>query len=696
MIARTHDPWVRYRDTSLYAIPSVHYRQTFAQLVFQACYQKKFDVIAVELPPSYQQFGIIDAALRLGPAPGIVIHPTGGKTQLMEVPVRDDPKCTETELRPVKKGIIYPFTPCDSIVAALRAPQLLGDRWPGWTPEVALIDAEYRFGERPWSSLPYRDDYEVMVNGLSAFIGRLEAESHAARCLPVDAHREKVMGSRLRQFLDAGKEVLFVCGAAHWRSICEYLDSGVRERLEPFAVQRAPRLLLAALQPATAWLWGWLDDIPRVLWELELCNQRGRVLDYDKRQEIQNLVAGTFEQARKEQIPTSIRRMLTMARLTETLTGVAGRWSPELDDHLVPLAAACVEPRFAELLKKRALEFPAPLPEGCEFATVLPYKDGSWFIKVEDEVFLLQFPKSEGKKTRRVSIEVPRPLTEEEKASLDEEPLCFRDWPQELELLYMMDARARDLARKREHIAITRRFTGSMADGPDWRRTIRARAAGEKGFYVRQMRPHVRKSGAASPLITPVVWIFEQGMDVELERYCYALLENGDEAVSGFEYTCETSKLAEGRIKVSKRAAFTDIGYSRAFCGQGRPGVFDGARERQVDTAYFMSIPDEKRCDANVWGDEELAPFVGTDHAIAAAIKYANSRIILISRSALPVSAAIQRYAEQRNVMISRISIDCFEPRRLERLRWSHWVPAPDGDVYARPYEWCSRFVPPI
>ena len=80
MNSPAHDPWLRYRDTGLYVVPSIHYRQVFAQLVYEACRRKRFDVIAVELPSSYQHMGVIDAFLRMAPAPGLVINPSGKKS----------------------------------------------------------------------------------------------------------------------------------------------------------------------------------------------------------------------------------------------------------------------------------------------------------------------------------------------------------------------------------------------------------------------------------------------------------------------------------------------------------------------------------------------------------------------------------------------------------------------------------------
>ncbi len=64
--------------------------------------------------------------------------------------------------------------------------------------------------------------------------------------------REARHGERLRHYLDQGKEVLFVCGAAHWKSIRAYLDCGRRDLPLGEEQRRPQRLVLATLEPAVA------------------------------------------------------------------------------------------------------------------------------------------------------------------------------------------------------------------------------------------------------------------------------------------------------------------------------------------------------------------------------------------------------------------------------------------------------------
>lgn len=688
------EPWVRYRETGLYAVPSIHHRQVFAQLVFEACFRKRFDVIAVEFPPSHGS--LLEAALRLAPAPGLIIQPTGGKIELMRVPVSDEPDCKETRVKPVKRGLMFPLTACDSMVMALRCPQLLQNHWPGWEPEIALVDDEMREGERPRMQFPFRDDYEVMESGLAAFYQRMEPSFQSARAPQVDERRERVMGSRLRRLLDEGKQVLFVCGAAHWKHVCEYLDSGVRETLGSPRPAGTPRLILAPFEPAIAWLWGWLDDIPRVAWALESACQGKTPLRFDKREAVQTVVREAFTQAQAVGLPISLRRLLNMERYLETLASTAGHWVPELDDHLVHAAAVCVEERFAESLKKKALEYPSPLPPGVEMAQVRPYAPGKWFVLAEGELFLLELPSGGGKRGgRRISLPAPAKLNEREEEEFEDSFSGTRDWPEEQRLVCMMNLAARQVADRQEQVDFARKFTGSMGAGLDWRRTIRARASGDKVIYVRQARSNSVHSKTKRQVVTPIVWIFDDQSPLVERTILLGWLDDFHDPIVSASYLCEEKFLAEGRIQAWKLGAFVDLGHGRAFLGEQRPSLLSAEQEVEAFLNYSRSVPKEKLCFIAPWNDPELARFAGVDQATATGVKYAEDKMILVSRSGLPVASAVERYASQKGVTIQRVSTDHFERKRLDRFQWLHLVPRPDVNGSA-PYDWCSRFIPPI
>jgi hypothetical protein len=294
---------------------------------------------------------------------------------------------------------------------------------------------------------------------------------------------------------------------------------------------------------------------------------------------------------------------------------------------------------------------------------------------------------------RRIAIKVPEPLTQDEKDFADQSPRIMRDWPPETDLRYLMDMRARHLAERGERTVFARKFSGAMGEGPDWRRTIRSMARGENEIYVRHTRGCGREA-RKSLVTTPVVWIFDDQTPI-----IYATSENytidGVSSVVGMHYCIEHDYIAESRIGRLKRAAFSDLGAGRGYLGLARSRPLTGDEEREIDKAYLAKLPAEKRCYGNPRLDDELEPFAGTDHAIAFAIKYADDEIILVSRSGLPISVSVAKYAQERKVRIRRVSVDNFGAKRLARFQDFHWTPVP-GDAYEKPFEWCARFVPEI
>jgi hypothetical protein len=183
------EPWVRYRRSGLFAIPSIHYRQTFADCVYRACRARAFDVIAVELPASYQRSGLVEAIRQVAPAVGRVVHATG-VPEPRPVPLHEHPDCPDKVIRPVAPGRLFPVTPADSIVMALRCPELLAEHRPGWRSEIALVDAEPRPAQRPLVRAEYRDDYEVTLGGLAEFVARHEETWQRGRNDEIDGLRE--------------------------------------------------------------------------------------------------------------------------------------------------------------------------------------------------------------------------------------------------------------------------------------------------------------------------------------------------------------------------------------------------------------------------------------------------------------------------------------------------------------------------
>jgi len=688
MGASAHDPWIRYRDTSLYVVPSIHHRQIFAELVYDACWRKRFDVIAVELPPSYAEMGIVDAFLRMAPAPGFVIHPSGC-TEVMEVPANDHPDCEETETRVVQKAVLYAMTPCDSIVMALRCPGLLRRRWPGWKPEVALIDAEHREIGRSRSDLPMADDYEVAVKGLAAFYARLEERLDAVRVVEVDARRERVMGSRLRGLLDEGKEVLFVCGAAHWKSLREYLDMGCPPD-SPFREGSGPpeRLLLAPVRPEAVWVSGWLDDIPRIVWEFETACVEGRPPEsFDKHEALKIVWRETIELSLAKKRPVSPRRLFKMRRYARTLADASGRWIPALDRHLIHAAESCVGEEFAEAFKEVALRFPSEPPDGVPYARFTRAGDGGFFMMVGEEVFHLEpTPKSDPDGGGfRVPIEEPVPLTTEEKQKLEKSG-NRKAFPGQQDLHNRLIDRARRLAHRTRRETITRRFSGDIGLGPSWRSSMRALSRGEKRFlHVRQAK-RGPKYGSCDGTC-PVAWIFDAEATNLSQHSSEHVPLRGD-----FEAFDDLFQWHHPERKIEANVIELRVAYSVSLT-RGLIPLFD---KTEKDYEKFLAwYPPERLCRTDPDKDPDLRPFRGGyEIAIACAVKYAADHLVVVALPDLRISERLLRFASDRGVRLIRVSRDDFDPRSLSRLSLYHRVPAPGP--WSKPYEFCYRFIPPV
>jgi hypothetical protein len=694
-----HDPWLRYRDTGLYVVPSIHYRQVFAQLVYSACRRKAFDVIAVELPRSFQTMGVIDAFLNMAPAPGLVINPTG-KKKLMRVPINDHPDCEEKHFRLVKLGLLYPMTPCDSIVMALRCPQLLQKHWPGWQPEVVLIDAEQRDAERPAPPLPLADDYEVMELGLAAFYDRLEGAFQSGRNVSIDTKRERIMASQLRGLLDQDKEILLVCGAAHWKNLRERLDSEVREQFAEERNSQPARLILAPVRPEVVWLWGWLDDIPRVAWELERrCEMGEPVDDFDKRDAVREVWREGVTEGIAAKLPVSSRRLLKMERYVDALAGAAGKWVPELDAHLVHAASACVESRFAKVFKKVAMEFPTPLPDGLSYAEFMSDGEDGFFMVVGDETFHVKPAPGSEATGRRLPLPVAPRLSGLERKQRDQwasevdengkrkRPL-YRDFPDEQGLHNRLIKRARQLAHRITRESTVRKFTGGLGEGPSWRRTIRAKAAGEpNALYVRYSKRPRRSDGDCDGRC-PVVWVFDVHSPILKPFEGFVPSEarsNRPACYSTFYWLLGSEFLGDTPIEQFH------VAYSVSLM---RGLMSPTERTEEQLTALVKSFPENRLCKKVPWDDPELSHLRGYELAVGCGIKYAGDHMIVVALPSEPLGPAVMEYAARKGVRVIRVSRDDFEQSALERMALDHNVPT--ISQFKPPYDWVARFVPPV
>ena len=64
------------------------------------------------------------------------------------------------------------------------------------------------------------------------FYGRIQSEAESTRFPAAMPERERVMAAHLKKLTADGRQVLFLCGAAHWGAIKRLLDDS-QFRLSP-------------------------------------------------------------------------------------------------------------------------------------------------------------------------------------------------------------------------------------------------------------------------------------------------------------------------------------------------------------------------------------------------------------------------------------------------------------------------------
>jgi hypothetical protein len=677
------DPWLRYRNTTLFAIPSVHNRIVFAQLVAEAYRRKRFDVVAVELPGSLTPEWL-DRIAQFGSNPGLLVDGYGDSA-LVQVVETSGGRPVEVRAR---TGVITPITPADSIITAIRCPHMLASVWGDWRPQVVALDLDYVPAARRRLRLGPVDDYEVIVHGLQAFHHRWRHVWDRARSLEVDELRERAMAAQLRRLLDEGREVLFVCGAAHWSAITRLLDAGDCGSGTPtrptIATQESRDRHLFHIDPAVAWLWGFLDDIPAVVWNHEQSVTNGTSQLWDKQDAVRRLLVESVDRAVQEHRPVSPRLLTKMWRYQSMLLAAERRWLPELDPHLVHSAATCVSPTFARRLKEIALEYPCSRPATHGHVRVLTTIDGRRVLRIGDQYFVFASVQADIASGRRRLLHMPQ-LTSEERLAMDNATWVYRDWPYEQVLHHRLSAHARRLAHEEQVSVHVKPLTVGCGAAVDVRQTVRARIRGQSDVYVRFVKKAPR--AARCDERCPIVWLINPHAVVTNTFEGFVPREAHSDAkwcYSAFYWLKGSRRLGDSPIRRS------EVAYTVSLLRGVLPTALTSSPEAVAD--HVKSLPSHRRPMVPPWNDETLAAFRGSDLAIATAVRYAQGHAIVVMNRLCAVGDAVLQFARTRNVGLTFLSGEQFAPGALDRLGLDHNVPAPSQ--WVKPFDYVRRFMP--
>jgi len=229
------------------------------------------------------------------------------------------------------------------------------------------------------------------------------------------------------------------------------------------------------------------------------------------------------------------------------------------------------------------------------------------------------------------------------------------------------------------------RFTGDLGQGIDWRRTLRAWADGEpeREFYVkaaarrgRRGRPPsraARSQAAGRPC--PVAWIFAPSATIE-QRACARMFDT-------YSSFYGLRAVVRGAGNITRET----VGYCVNVL-RGRSDWDEASVRRMLD-----ALPPAEHPRIAPWDDPELAGFRGPGLAVAAAVRWAHDRAIVVADHGCDLGLACQAYARRRGVDLVKISWDAFGDDARRRLAVQHT--APSKSHFADPPPCVLRVIPP-
>lgn len=221
--------------TIIQVVPSYHYKSIFGQLVNNLCIANNFDCIAVELP--HQAIVTIKALLikhknKLPFMLGVIYENHLVDSSLLNTME----KLQETFECPIEKidkevlenylgegNEVFQIQPNDSIIEAIRSS--IECKKPVFGIDIIIPVQKYIHEKIVFEEVP--DD----INKVNSYLIRITKSLNFENKL--DYLREHAMAAGLKKLSMYYKNILFVCGAAHFKNIKNLLSD---EKVEPYTV----------------------------------------------------------------------------------------------------------------------------------------------------------------------------------------------------------------------------------------------------------------------------------------------------------------------------------------------------------------------------------------------------------------------------------------------------------------------------
>jgi hypothetical protein len=568
---------------------------------------------------------------------------------------------------------------------------------------LEFIDLPVRESEQEPPRTPIRlpDTWLIARHGgLQGYLDAAEARIERGRCSDDDA-REREMARRLRVHLDAGRRVLFVCGLAHWRQITALLDAG------PSASARvpSPRVSVPAasfkvfgIHAAGAWLAGWLG-IPAIIAayvQQKLSSGQGLIDRFDLPAECERFEArATAELQAIDDLRISPRQALVFRQYLKALLGLGGRFVPRLDGDYHHAAESCVGQPWADALKAAALQYPYDPPRSTPRATLVQREDTLYLVADGRAHAVGRAPTAADSDRERRSLPASAaPLSTRERMAAGLLPVT-RSLPPEDQLqrecvhwAWTLGEQSGVSRRPKAGTRRSARFTGNLGRGIDIRRTHRAWAAGdpESEFFVKLTSSRGMPGGrsrhelmASGGTPCPVAWIFAPGAEVRHEASARMF------DVYSSSYWLSSVERLDGGITRER------VAYAVNYC-RGRADRDDEASTRTMVDALSAA----ERCRIPPWDDPELtgAGFHGPRLAVAAAIRWARNRAIVVADDDFDPGLQCRTYARRRGIALVAIPWRAFG--EATRRRFALQYTARSRSQFTEPPPCVLRVIPAV
>ncbi|MEK6259786.1 MAG: hypothetical protein AABP62_14300 [Planctomycetota bacterium] len=526
--------------STLWAVPSVHYRAPFAEHVNQLVRRRHPQAIAVELGPQAAaatanwlnelknerylpcMLGLVRPNRRLHPQ----VRETAQRLQQLTQSDLSDlpPELLKATLGYSSLSVLY-LSPTDSIIEAVRC---------ALESDVPLygVDLEETASPRRRDIL-LQDPTSMQNFSLPEYVERNDAYAEMQRDDVVDARREFAMAARLKTILREHKQVLYVCGLAHWTRMCELLRAAEPQPAPVIEARSQPSMLYRRVVVHPIMAIHHLDTFPAFATDYEQARVHMRAVNEPRHRlnlaEIfQSLVKAAYEDHfgladESDQLKRSLgdwEARGDFEQLLRNLCTLRHRSIPDLITAMQVAQSVMSEP-FCRVFAEKLMTFnwvspnqdrfqglpilaPAPSaadqPQRAEFVD----RDGNR----SPAFFVSDLPDGD-------SIPISVPIPWEWDSEPPPPPGKRRDggssnWIPIDTLMTALSFRAVRVAREQSTHQRVEAFAGSLLGGVDMKATLRSATRGEDRLYVRTTPPRITAANAKSEDVEgfPFVWIF--------------------------------------------------------------------------------------------------------------------------------------------------------------------------------------------